>query len=362
MPAIERFRIAPRVASRGFTLIELIVAGMVAAIVIGTVSYTLAQVAKSRGATKKRLDAHVRAHAALDSIRRDIASAIRSADLMDCRVLITDDQAGASAGDMPRDELLLFSNRLGTSGTDIRYQGEGSEYEIQYRVEDDDLGVALWQRRDAMPDRTPDGGGTATPLVDGVVGVDFEAYDGESWYQDWDSDLYGLPWAIRATVTAAGQANGEDPLSDLRNLVTLQTVVAIDRIIPPRQEESEEDEAKDAAGEELTPEQQAAIDAAMGGGEGGAGLDGGAVDPRTGEPIGPGGGMGPGGGGRPGMGPGGGMTPGGNDVGLGGGRGGNGVVLPRGPREGGQGSAVRGQLSRGGRRASTGTGTSRGGG
>ena len=360
MPAIERTRRPVRPAARGFTLIELIVAGLVGAIVIGTVTYTLSQVAKSRGATRKRLDAHVRAHAALDSIRRDIASAIRSADLMDCRVLITDDQAGASAGDMPRDELLLFANRLGSAGSDIRYQGEGNEYEIQYRVEDDDLGTALWQRRDAMPDRTPDGGGTAVPLVDGVVGVDFEAYDGESWYTDWDSDLYGLPWAIRATVSAVGQANGEDPLGDVRNLVTLQTVVAIDRIVPPKQEETEEDEDKDAAGEELTPEQQAAMDAAMGG----AGGDGMAIDPRTGEPIGPGpgmgGGRGPGGGMGPGFGPGGGMGPG--PVDGPGGRGGNGVVLPRGPREGGAGGAIRGQISRGGRRASSGTGTSRGGG
>jgi type II secretion system protein J len=361
MKAIERTRAAARTAPRGFTLIELIVAGLVAAIVIGSVSYTLTQVAKSRGATKKRLDAHVRAHAALDSIRRDIASTIRSADLMDCRVLINDDEAGASGGDMPRDELLLFANRLGTAGSDVRYQGEGSEFEVQYRVEDDDLGAALWQRRDAMPDRTPDGGGTATPLVDGVVGIDFEAYDGESWYPDWDSDIYGLPWAIRATVTAAGQANGEDPLSDMRNLVTLQTVVAIDRIVPPKQEPTEEDEAKDGVGgEELTPEQQAAIDGAMGG-------DGVPIDPRTGQPIDPGTGGGMGGGregigtgrGPGGMGPGG-PGPGGIDGGAG--RGGNGVVLPRGPREGGSGSSIRGQLSRGGRRASSGTGTSRGGG
>jgi type II secretion system protein J len=359
MPVNDRPQRPVRPAPRGFTLIELIVAGMVAAIVIGTVSYTLAQVAKSRGATRKRLDAHVRAHAALDSIRRDIASAIRSADLMDCRVLITDDQAGVSGGDMPRDELLLFANRLGTTGSDVRYQGEGSEYEIQYRVEDDDLGAALWQRRDAMPDRTPDGGGTASPLVDGVVGVDFEAYDGESWYPDWDSDLYGLPWAIRATVTAVGQANGEDPFSDLRNLVTLQTVVAIDRIVPPMQEETEDDAAKDAAGEELTPEQQAAMDAAMGG-AGGVGADGMAIDPRTGQPIGPGMGIGPGGGGQGGMGPGAGMGPG--TIEGGGGRGGNGVVLPRGPREGGIGSGIRGQVSRGSRRMNTGTSTTRGGG
>jgi type II secretion system protein J len=357
MAGIERNGSVARPAPRGFTLIELIVAGMVAAIVIGTVSYTLAQVAKSRGATKKRLDAHVRAHAALDSIRRDIASAIRSADLMDCRVLITDDEAGASGGDMPRDELLLFANRLGTTGSDVRYQGEGSEYEIQYRIEDDDLGAALWQRRDAMPDRTPDGGGRATPLVDGVVGIDFEAYDGESWYPDWDSDLYGLPWAIRATVTAVGQANGEDPYSDLRNLVTLQTVVAIDRIVPPKQEETEDDAAKDGSGEELTPEQQAAIDAAMGG-AGGAGIDGMAIDPRTGRPI-PGAGAGLGGGGRPGMGPGGGMDPG--AIAGGGGRGGNGLVLPGGPR-GGVGGAAGGRINRGSRRMNTGTSSTRGGG
>jgi len=356
-------RPTPRRAARprGFTLIELIVAGMVAAIVIGTVSYSLAQMAKSRGVTKKRLDAHLRATAALDAIRRDIASVIRSEDLLDCRVLITDDQAGASLGGMPRDSLLVFANRLGGARRDLRYQGEGAEWEIHYRVEDDDLGSALWQRRDAVPDRNPEGGGMAVPLVDGVVGVDFEAYDGETWYSDWDSDLYGLPWAIRATVTASGQPLGEFAFDDPRTLVSLRTVVSIDRIVPPKQEETDE-EAK-AAGDPNDPF----------GGEGGAGGGPGGgdfgIDPETGLPIpGGGGGMGGGRGGAGGsVGGGGGIIGGGGGFGGGGDiRGGGGMGIGRGggpPSMGGPGRGTSGRISRGGRGAvNTGTSTTRGGG
>ena len=39
---------------------------------------------------------------------------------------------------------------------------------MHYRVEDDELGSALWRRRDAVPDEVPDGGGYAEPISDTV--------------------------------------------------------------------------------------------------------------------------------------------------------------------------------------------------
>ena len=221
----------------GFTLIELIIAGTVAVIVLGALTISLAQIGRGRTVVIRRLDAHMRATTALDAIRRDLTSVMRSDDLFDTRLLITDSSVASGRrglGDLDRDELLLFNNRLGAVRLGNKYQGEGSEYETQYRVVDDEAGSALWQRRDPVPDRQPEGGGVATPLVDGIVAIQFQAYDGESWYPDWDSDLYGLPWAVRATVTAVGDNPNGDPLSDPGALVALRTTIAIDRIIPPK--------------------------------------------------------------------------------------------------------------------------------
>ena len=76
----------------------------------------------------------------------------------------------------------------------IDYQGEGNEFEAAYRIEDDDLGSALWRRRDPVPDDVPDGGGVAEPIADGIVAMTIEASEGDGgWTTDWDSDTDGMP-------------------------------------------------------------------------------------------------------------------------------------------------------------------------
>jgi uncharacterized membrane protein YgcG len=319
----------------GFTLVELIVAGVVGVIVVGAVTISLSKIGKGREIATRRLDAHVRATLALDAVRRDVASVIRSGDLFDTRLVILDGAVSSRLGDLDRDELLVFSNRLITARAPDKYQGEGSEYETQVRVMDDELGSALWTRRDPVPDRNPDAGGVAIPLVDGVVAIQLEAYDGESWYPDWDSDVYGMPWAVRASVTAVGRKNEEDAYSGTEAVVTLRTTVAIDRIIPPpdeeelSKEENTEEEMLDAAEEELNnPGGVGGVPTP--GGPGGDGLGGG----------GSGGGVGGGHGGS------GGGTGGGGGAGGGGGpRSGGGVI--RGGSRGSRGSAGMGG-SRGG--------------
>jgi hypothetical protein len=218
----------------------------------------------------------------------------------------------------------------------IEYQGEGREYETQYRVEDDELGSALWRRRDMAPDERPDGGGLAEPIADGVVGFLVEASDGEGgWRNEWDSDVDGVPKLVRVTVTATGIPVGADSVN-LTPDVDLRTVIAIDRVIAPKPDpEPEEDQPSSG-----TP---AGTVAGAGGGTGGTG---GAVGAGAGggggagtlTPVGgaggmPAGGRGPGGGsgmgGVQGMGGGPGMS--------GGGRGGTGTGSGRPGGGGGRG-------------------------
>ena len=228
----------------GFTLVELMVAGLVAAMLLGTISTSLGSLANAKSVVRLRANAFARADAALESIRRDVISVLRRDDLFQTQLLLVDNFERTAAGEMARDELLLFNLRL----RDIRqsdYAGEGAEYETQYRIEDDDEGSVLWQRRDPVPDTNPYGGGVLTPLVFGVISLNLEAYDGEDWVDYWDSDEDGIPHAIRITVIATG----EDELSNVLEspLATLRTIVPLDRVIPPAdlfepQEEEEEEE------------------------------------------------------------------------------------------------------------------------
>ena len=316
--------------SRGFSLIELVIAIAVSAVVILTVSSILGRISRTRDVARVRLDAATRAGAALEAVRRDLVSVIRDSDLFQSRVLLLDGVGASAYGLVHRDEILVFNNRLRPMKRDD-YAGEGGEYESQYRVEDDAAGSVLWMRRDAVPDENSEGGGLAIPAVEGVIGISIEAYDGEAWYPDWDSDFMGLPWALRIEVTATGDEPGMPASEGGKSLVTLRTQIAIDRIVPPPPPPPEDEElaAADAAANDAAGAGDPAAGAGggggapfFGGGGGGGGGRGGDGGPRR-----PGGGFGQGGGGDGSVG-GGGRRPGfsggrGNGA-IGGGRGGMG--------------------------------------
>lgn len=319
-------------AKRGFTIIELVVAIMIAAIISGAVASSLSQLGRARNISRIRMTASRRASDALESIRRDVQSAVRSDDLFDTRLRLAPETVRSTVGEMDRDQLLLFNTRLRPIRR-IDYSGEGEEYETQYRIEEDRDGPALWRRRDAVPDEFEDAGGIAEPIGDGVIGVRFEAFDGQSWIQEWDSDVDGLPISIRATVTASGARPGEDALNDPRSLAVMRTEIPIDRVIKPKLDEATL--AAQAAAE-------AAAQAAGGGaaGDAAAGGSGAATGGSGGGAT--GGGMSENGGGRGGQG---GGKGGDMNQGAGGGQGGG---------RGGQGGGQSG--GRGGQGGSTGTG------
>ena len=331
---------ARRRARRGFTLIELVVAGTVAALVLGAVTFSLSQLGRTRRIATERAEAFQRATTALERLRRDIAATIRSDDLFMTRFLLTTDQPGLRTRNNVRSDLLVFSESL-RSIEPVEYQGEGREYETHFRVEDDDLGSALWCRRDPVPDRTPDGGGVAEPVADGIVGLLVEASaNGAGWRDEWDSDVDGIPERVRISVKAVGTPVGADEVRDATE-VTLTTMVAIDRVVQPLPEEEPMPEGTDGTGA------QPGAPGATGGlaGPAGAGVpaNGGAAaaPPPTG--VAAGGGRPPSSaGGRPpsGGGMGGGMGGGAGRPPTGGGRGPGGTGRPpggRGPTGGARG-------------------------
>ena len=328
-------------AKRGFTIIELVVAIMIAAIISGAVASSLSQLGRARNISRIRMTASRRASDALESIRRDVQSAVRSDDLFDTRLRLAPETVRSTVGEMDRDQLLLFNTRLRPIRT-IDYSGEGDEYETQYRIEEDRDGPALWRRRDAVPDEFEDAGGIAEPIGDGVIGVRFEAFDGQSWIQEWDSDVDGLPISIRATVTASGARPGEDALNDPRSLAVMRTEIPIDRVIKPKLDEATlaaqaaAEAAAQAAGGGAAGDAATGGSGAATGGSGGGATGGGMSENGGGGRGGQGGGKGGnmnqgtgggwnggrGGQGGPSTGPGGIRPPGGGN--LGGNRGGGG--------------------------------------
>ncbi len=271
---------------RGFTLIELMVAGMMAVIVLGGITTSLSQLGSAKSVSRQRLEAFSRCDAALKDLRKEVISTLRRGDLFETRVLITDGTGRFQGDNISKDELLVFNGNV-RANKEIDFNGEGLEYETQFRIENNDVSSALWKRRDAILDDNPVGGGIVTPIADGVISLELEAYDGFSWYPDWDSDELGIPHALRITVKSTGMEYYGELYAPI---VTLRTVVPIDRVMMPDDlqvatEEEETGEDEDGLGGEDGESSGDGEDGGEGGG-GDTGAGGGASGDNR-KPSGP---------------------------------------------------------------------------
>lgn len=268
---------------RGFTLIELMVAGMMAVIVLGGITTSLSQLGSAKSVSRQRLEAYSRCDTALKDMRKEVISTLRRGDLFETRVLITDGTGRFQGENVNKDELLVFNGNV-RANKEIDFNGEGLEYETQFRIEDNDVSSALWKRRDAILDDNPVGGGIVTPIADGIISLDLEAYDGFSWFPNWDSDELGLPHALRITVKSTGMEYYGELYAPI---VTLRTIVPIDRVMMPddlheptdAEEESEGlgGEDGETSGEDNNSEEDGS------GGSGGSGGGGNNQKPATPE-------------------------------------------------------------------------------
>jgi len=219
----------------GFTLVEVLVAIVIVAAIAGAATIALSQSLKAQAISGARREARARAEAAVERVAVDVENVVRDADLYNVRVVVLDGGEGTAS----RDQLLLFSGSS-TVARAGNIQAEGGRYEIQYRPVDRPVvntdgrrrprapssSVVLWRRVDPIPDEVPDGGGVVFPVADGLLNLSIQAFDGEGWYDDWDSDRDGLPHALRVEATATSDA-------DATRTATSRRVVAIDRVPVP---------------------------------------------------------------------------------------------------------------------------------
>ncbi len=215
-------------------------AGLIITMLLGTVTLSLHQLGEVKSLSARHLTACLRADAALAALRREIVSVLRADDLYFTRLQVTDRAGPSTLGLLDRDSILLFNTRL-RPVRELDFIGEGMTYETQLRIEEDEVGPVLWQRRDPVPDEYPLGGGVATPLVEGIIAVSIEAYDGFQWFEEWDSDTDGLPWALKVMVVASGHHPGADAYD--APTAVLRTVIPIDRV-PPSADQLADEEAE----------------------------------------------------------------------------------------------------------------------
>ena len=227
-----------RRARRGFTLPELIVGGVIVALIASSVVLSLSQAIDAERKSRARQEAVGRANTLADRIARDLRGVAREGELFYTRVLVfTGEVGGDNASELllvtqvndARPPATLGEGRTPTSGT----------REVQYRLRSDtrrdgvpggdDPGHVAWRRVDDLPDEFVDAGGVVYPVATGIRSLQIAAHDGEEWTSEWDSDALGYPHAVRGEVRATSD-DGSYTQQAIR-------VVSIDRVPLPVQQQ-----------------------------------------------------------------------------------------------------------------------------
>lgn len=210
--------------SRGFTLAELIVAGVIVALLAAATAGVVSTLVRSQRSAGARREAFARADAVASRAALDLQQIVRDSELNQTRVLITDGGASGNASDEMK--LRVKSARPMRSP---EYGAESGEYLVHYRVQAVGGGMEAWRRINHARSVIEEGGGIASRLAEGIELVGFEAYDGAEWKTAWDADSDGLPYGVRVTVRAHA--------ADGKTVATARRVVAVDRVPVPKAEE-----------------------------------------------------------------------------------------------------------------------------
>ncbi len=181
---------------RGFTLIEIMIAFAIAAIVMSIVSYTLISVMENREYLEKETDFYQSAQLILDMISKDFACAFVSAR-EDYRIFTGEDSS--YIGD-DRDRVDFTALSHFSWKKDAK---ESDQCEVGYFVLDvaEEKTNFLMRRYDATIDDEPRDGGQAMELLQNVKSFNVRYYDGNEWQDQWslENDTY-MPYVVEITL------------------------------------------------------------------------------------------------------------------------------------------------------------------
>ncbi len=199
----------------GFTLIELILAIGVAAIVLVAANAVLFGALRLRDATADAVDANTPVDATVAFLKRDLAGAMPPTNATG-GILSGGFRAGTissvGSGEPVAVEMFTTTGALGESKPWSEIQRVS--YELKMSATKDAVGRDLYRSvsRNLLTLNSLEVEDQL--MLTGVASVKFSGYDGTQWQDAWDTtDVTGvntnLPWAVRVEIKMAGNANAQ---------------------------------------------------------------------------------------------------------------------------------------------------------
>ena len=181
----------------GFTLMEVLIATAILAIVMAIVYGSFVQTRMVIGRTEAVVDGLRGIRAAFNKITSDLSMAFRSENNENTFFVGTDDYAGGYPSD--RIDFTSYSNRIREKDAK-----ESDQMEVGYYIERGfEGGSVLMKREKKHIDENPTFGGKAYELSEDIPGINFRYLDKGAWLDSWDSRVSdSMPEAVEITIIA----------------------------------------------------------------------------------------------------------------------------------------------------------------
>lgn len=176
---------------QGFTLLELLLALAITALVLAAAYTTLFSLSRAQEHAARGMEQRRALRNSLDLLRRELSSVLIKAGDQRFRFMVQDrDFYGKPASTMQYATLAPPSEGISSDLVRVRYQ-----------TTEEDGGTLLLQRSSRglfLSEEASSG----YPLLSNLEGVLVECYDGSKWGKTWDTTLTpSLPKMIRVTIT-----------------------------------------------------------------------------------------------------------------------------------------------------------------
>jgi general secretion pathway protein J len=179
----------------GFTLLEIMVAVVIGALVLLTAVSALRVMTQSRDKINVNIDAAAQISFAANLIDQDLANLYRDSRPENVRLVggVEHNAEGLSSR-----LKILAVNRVKARPK----EPEGEVYEVEYNVISRDGKRLLTRRLLPNPAQRESPGGILTVLAENVVNFDLRFFNGQDWQYEWPPDMKQLPDLIDVTLAA----------------------------------------------------------------------------------------------------------------------------------------------------------------